>query len=268
MGDGGAASAKGECFHSVFTRRKWAVPSLMLLLPVAVDCSGEAIYDTVRRKEKVVPLPREFYLRDAVVVARDLLGCRLMRRVGGKLAGGIIVETEAYLGQDDPGSHAFRGLTHRNAPMWAIGGTAYVYRIYGVHCCLNVVTGPQGIPQAVLIRAIQPTLGVEIMQHNRECKDIRQLASGPAKLCQALGIDTRLNWADLTAADLFIAPPQGATPSPESIVVTTRVGLSRNRGEDRLLRFCLTSCPYVSRPRASPGHAAVLPLADGPETRK
>ncbi|MBC7288156.1 MAG: DNA-3-methyladenine glycosylase [Armatimonadetes bacterium] len=194
-------------------------------------------------------LDREFYLRDAREVAKDLLGMLLVRISPEGPTGGLIVETEAYLGPDDPGSHAARGRTARNAAMWAIGGTAYVYRIYGIHHCLNVVTGPGGAPQAVLIRALEPRVGTELMRRRRGVERLIDLCSGPARLCQALDIDLRLNFADMVSGPLFIARP---LPDDEllgfEIATSTRIGLPPGRGDDLPLRFYVSGCPYVSKP--------------------
>ncbi len=194
-------------------------------------------------------LGREFYLRDARVVARELLGMVLVHETCDGVAGGIIVETEAYLGEDDPGSHASRARTPRNEAMWALGGTAYVYKIYGVHYCLNVVTGPEGVAQAVLIRALEPCIGIELMQRRRGRQRLVDLCSGPGKLCQALGIDLRQNFADMVRGTLFIARPSDEVALREfDVTVTTRIGLPPGQGDDLPLRYYVAGNPYVSRP--------------------
>ncbi|MGD9519713.1 MAG: DNA-3-methyladenine glycosylase [Armatimonadota bacterium] len=199
------------------------------------------------RQDSPQPLPRSFYIREAPLVAQELLGCLLLRRLDGELVGGVIVETEAYLGEGDPGSHASRGPTQRTAPMWEIGGTAYVYRIYGIHYCLNFVTGLAGIAQAVLVRALEPTYGVDVLRARRGRADLRDLTSGPGKLCQALAVDLSLNRADLTHGDLFVA----ARPEPSlpigPIIATTRIGLPQGQGDDVPLRFYLANSTCVSR---------------------
>jgi len=197
-------------------------------------------------RHSFTPLAREFYLRDPVTVARELLGRLLLRRLGGRLTGGLVVETEAYLGDTDPGSHASRGRTPRNAPMWEVGGTAYIYRIYGVYHCVNAVTGPAGVAQAVLIRALEPTVGLAAMRRRRGRREARQLCSGPGKLCQALALDTNLNLADLTGDTLFFAMPDDA-PAYSTVITTTRIGLRAGEGDDLPLRFYFADCPHVSR---------------------
>lgn len=168
-------------------------------------------------------LPRAFYLRPTLTVARDLLGRRLVRSLGGHRLSGRIVEVEAYIGEDDLASHAARGHTERNRAMYGPGGLAYVYLIYGVHHCLNVVTEQEGFPAAVLIRAIAPEEGVAIMQQLRQGR-AAHLTDGPGKLCQALAIDRRLDGHDLTlghALWLEVGDPL----SDAQVVVTPRVGV-------------------------------------------
>jgi len=189
------------------------------------------------------PLPESFYQRDTVEVARDLLGRVLYRSSPQGLTAGIIVETEAYL-RDDPACHASRGKTRRNAPMFGPPGRAYVYFIYGNHFCFNVVTAPEGVGEAVLVRALEPVAGLELMQKRRGGIDNPlSLTSGPGKLCQALAITADFNYHPLTEPPLWIGPGQGEAPGP--IVTDRRIGISR--AEDRLLRFYLADNPYVSR---------------------
>lgn len=175
------------------------------------------------------PLPRAFYLRDTLHVARELLGARLVRSLDGRRAGGRIVEVEAYVGEDDLASHAARGPTPRNQPMYRTGGCAYVYFIYGMVYCLNAVTEADGFPAAVLIRGLRPLEGVDLMAARRPGQPLRTLANGPGKLCQALDIDRRLNGHDLTQGiELWIEP--GEPAADERIVATPRINVS---GDDR-----------------------------------
>ncbi len=174
-------------------------------------------------------LPRSFYARPTLQVARDLLGCRLVRIFEGQRLSGIITETEAYIGEEDKASHAAVGRTERNAVMYGPPGYAYVYLIYGVHHCLNVVTEAEGFPAAVLIRALRPVEGVVLMRrHRRNAPDVH-LTDGPGKLCQALAIDLSLNGVDMVDGDvLFI---ERGEPVPDAQVQTTpRVGV---RGDER-----------------------------------
>ncbi len=195
------------------------------------------------------PLPREFYNAPTQEVAKALLGQVLIHdKPGSQPCAGTIVETEAYLSEGDPGCHAARGKTQRNAPMYERSGTAYVYLIYGMHYCLNVVTAPEGVAEAVLIRAVMPLYGLGVMPQRRKTESIRQLCSGPAKLCQAFGIDTDQNYADLTQAPLYISAPDGPGPADAPrIVTTTRIGLAAGRGDELPLRYYLADSPFVSR---------------------
>ena len=149
-------------------------------------------------------LTRSFYSRSALIVARELLGCILVRRVGETVLRGRIVETEAYL-NDDPASHSFRGMTPRTAVMFGPAGHLYVYFTYGMHYCANVVTGKEGIGEAVLLRAVEPLEGTEVMMRNRygpksgrnETVLLKNLTNGPAKLAKAFALTTAHSGVDL-----------------------------------------------------------------------
>jgi len=144
-------------------------------------------------------LPREFYQRDTVIVAKKLLGKKLVRKIGNQEISGIITETEAYRHKDDPASHAFRKITDRNKVMFGDVGISYVYFTYGMHYCFNIVAKKSKVPAgAVLIRAIEPDKGIKKMQENRILKDIKNLTNGPAKLTQALNITKKQYGIDLT----------------------------------------------------------------------
>lgn len=192
-------------------------------------------------------LPREFYDRDTLLVARELLGQRLVRLLNGERLVGRIVEVEAYIGETDQACHASCGRTARNAVMYGPPGHAYVYFIYGMHHCLNVVTEGEGFPAAVLIRALEPLAGGAAMRRLRQGRPDRELTNGPAKLCQALNIDRTFNGIDLCApGPLFI---EAGTPVNEAEVGTgPRVGV---RGDEQALtapwRFFVRSNPFVSR---------------------
>ena len=157
------------------------------------------------------PLPRAFYARGPRVLARALLGRVLVHDDprAGRLAG-LIVETEAYAGADDPASHAYRGETPRNRVMFGPPGVAYVYFTYGMHHCFNVVCGAVGQPSAVLVRALEPLLGLAAMRRRRAGVEGARLARGPGSLARAMGLDLRLDGADLTRGPLWIAdlPPR------------------------------------------------------------
>jgi DNA-3-methyladenine glycosylase len=180
---------------------------------------------TIRSTERL--LPRAFYARDTVVVARALLGQRLVRVLNGQRLSGLICEIEAYGGADDPASHAYR-RTQRSAIMFGPPGMAYVYFIYGMHHCLNAVTASDGHPGALLIRGIFPAEGIETMRTRRPGVADRHLADGPAKLCQALGIALAQNGSDLTVdSELFIVA--GEQVAAQEITTTPRIGV---RGDE------------------------------------
>lgn len=192
--------------------------------------------------------PPSFFLASARKVAPLLLGHWLIRNTSEGQCGGLIVETEAYLA-DDPACHAFRGKTARNYVMWGPNGRAYVYLIYGCHHCVNTVCRPEGIAEAVLIRAIHPKIGLQIMRKNRTVRNDRDLTNGPAKLCAALDIDRRLDGTDLCNQDSILLVgmnenPDQAAPEHHSIITTKRIGISR--AADLPLRFYLNGNPYVS----------------------
>ncbi len=151
-------------------------------------------------------LPRKFYCRDTCIVARDLLGKRIVRKIGSKQLSGIITETEAYRFQDDPASHAYRGITPRNQAMFGEVGKAYVYFTYGMYYCMNVVAKSKEFKAgAVLLRAIEPEKGIETMLKNRNKSDIKNLTNGPAKLTQALVISKKHYGIDLVSNnEIFI----------------------------------------------------------------
>lgn len=196
-------------------------------------------------------LSSSFYLRDDVVeVARDLIGRRLVARArGGRRVAGIIVETEAYCGPDDRASHAFGGRrTARTEPMFGPGGRAYVYFVYGMYWQFNVVTNAKDVPHAVLVRAVEPTEGIELMRRRRgpSVRQDRQLTSGPGKLCIAFGIDKRLDGADLRGQRIWI---EAGVPAPASRIDSgPRIGIDY-AGEWALRpwRFWLRDSPFVSR---------------------
>lgn len=179
-------------------------------------------------------LPLNFFDRHPAEVARDLIGASLL--VDG--VGGVIVETEAY-DRDDPASHAFRGPTARNAAMFGPAGHAYVYRSYGIHWCLNVVSRTGS---AVLLRALEPTAGIDIMRARRGVTEPRALCSGPGRLCQALAVTHALDGWTLARAPFMLT----GRSAPLEVAVDRRIGITR--GADTAWRFLAAGSAFVSRP--------------------
>ncbi len=176
-------------------------------------------------------LDRKFYLRDTLRVARTLIGKKLVRQINGLELAGMIVETEAYCGEADSACHAHRGMTPRNEVMFGEPGHAYVYFTYGMHHMLNLVTEAKGRPCAVLVRAIMPLTGIEEMESHRRRKG-SELTNGPAKLCQALGIDKSLNGWDLTHGKELWIDDYKKIPT-KSIITTPRIGIDYAKDEHR-----------------------------------
>ncbi len=181
----------------------------------------------------------EFFDRSVHEVARDLIGCTLLHE--GR--GGVIVETESYEA-DDPACHAYVGLTERTRVLFGPPGYAYVYLSYGIHSLLNAVAEPKGEAAAVLLRALEPTHGVEDMRARRGGKADADLCSGPGKLTEALGVDLGDNERDLTREPFLLTAPAG---EPPRIVTGPRIGITK--AVERPWRFCAAGSPYVSRPR-------------------
>jgi DNA-3-methyladenine glycosylase len=198
-----------------------------------------------------IALPREFYDRHTEVVARDLLGMVLECHTPEGVASGRIVETEAYIGEHDLACHAAAGRTTRTEPLYGPPGIAYVYFIYGMYWCFNAVTRGVGEPSAVLVRALEPLGGIDLMRTRRGAR-VRRLAdltNGPGKLCQALGITKIHNLQVLQRPPLLIR--HGAPVPREEITVTPRIGISQSA--DWPLRWFITDNPFVSKtPRDFP----------------
>jgi DNA-3-methyladenine glycosylase len=198
------------------------------------------------------PLPRAFYNRDPRDVSRDLLGKVLVRRQGRNLRAARIVEIEAYLGEGDPAAHAACGRTPRNAVLFGPPGHAYVYFIYGNHYCLNISCLPEGVAGCVLVRALEPLIGIEEMAKERTLslngsKDLRKLTSGPGRLTEAFSITReRDNGKDLTStsSDLLVAD-DGYIPS--RVLTTVRIGIVK--AASRPLRYVIAGNEFVSGPR-------------------
>lgn len=190
-------------------------------------------------------LQKEFFSRSTITVSKELLGKILVRSTPLGIISGRIVETEAYLGFSDPGCHAFRGKTPRNTLMFGDAGYYYVYFIYGMYFCLNIVTESAGLPEAVLIRATMPLEGIELMQAARKQTAVVNLASGPGKLTVAFRVDKSFNGRSVNDEELYLLD-DGYNIYPEDIVQTARIGLKC--GADLPLRFYPASLVnYVSK---------------------
>ncbi len=196
-------------------------------------------------------LERDFYTRaDTLRVARELLGKRLVvPSASGARVSGRVVEVEAYLGAEDRAAHSFGGRrTRRTETMFGVGGTAYVFFVYGMHHQFNVVTGPEGLPHAVLVRAVEPEEGIELMKERRPVSKERELTSGPGKLCRALGIDLTFDGEDLTKSGRVRLEETGVKFKPEQVAQGPRIGVAY-AAEDALKpwRFWVKDNEYVSR---------------------
>ena len=198
-----------------------------------------------RSPRRVAVLPRDFYDRPTEIVARDLLGAVLECRTREGVASGRIVETEAYLGEEDLACHAAAGRTARTEPLYGAPGIAYVYFIYGMYWCFNAVTRAEGEPSAVLVRALEPVAGIDLMRRRRGVRSQRDadLTNGPGKLCQALGIIGDHNRHPLDVPPLVIRA--GDHISRDEVIVTPRVGISRSA--DWPLRWLVAESPFVSK---------------------
>jgi DNA-3-methyladenine glycosylase len=200
--------------------------------PGATDPEGRA-------QRPAEPLEADFFARSVHTVARELIGCRLF--FAG--CGGPIVETESYE-RDDPACHAYVGLTDRTEVLFGPPGRAYVYLSYGIHSLLNFVAEPEGEAAAVLIRALEPTAGIEQMRARRGERPDRELCSGPGKLTQALGVGLEQNRADLCRDPFLLLPPEPG--HAQEVLTGPRIGITK--AIERPWRFCAADSPYVSKP--------------------
>ena len=190
-------------------------------------------------------LPREFYLRDGLTVARELIGKKLVTRLPEGLTSGIIVETEAYMGKIDAAAHSYRGKTERTKIFFNAGGFVYVYLIYGCNICTNVVANVENVPEAVLIRALEPVDGVELMMNRRGKKNLRELCSGPGKLSQALGVTKNFYGLDLCGDKIFIETVENFQCH---ITATKRINVDyAGDAANYLWRFIATGNKFLSR---------------------
>lgn len=196
-------------------------------------------------KRRAAGLPVAFFQRDVLAVARGLLGRHLVSEVRGTRTVGRIVEVEAYLGLTDPASHAFAGRRHpQNEAIYGPAGSWYVYRSYGVHWCANLVAGAQGEGAAVLLRALEPIEGMDLMRRRRGISARRLLCAGPGRLTEALAITRSLDRAVMPESPVYVLP--GPDLDPAEVVASVRIGITR--AADWPLRFTIRGSPWLSRP--------------------
>lgn len=195
-------------------------------------------------------IERAFYMRSGLTVARDLIGKQLVHMSPEGITKGIIVEVEAYMGPNDAAAHSYQGRhTARTAIQYGAGGHSYIYTIYGMHTCMNVVAAGEGVPESVLIRALQPTEGISLMQKRRQKQSVRELCNGPGKLCQAMGITRAHYGIDLCGEELFIEDCGAAEPC---VSATKRINVDyAGAAAEYPWRFVLRDSPFLSVPPRS-----------------
>ncbi len=189
---------------------------------------------------------REFFERDTLTVAKDLLGTVLVRETAQGVTKGMIVETEAYLGEIDDAAHSYKGRSERVRVQYGASGCLYVYMIYGMYYCVNITSGPPGVPEVVLLRALEPVEGLELMKERRKTDRIGSLCSGPGKLSMAIGIGREDYGADLcSGGDIYLE--YGAVP--EKIIESKRINIDYAvKCKDEMWRFLIGNNKYVSKP--------------------
>ena len=215
------------------------------------------------RVRRAATLPVSFFVRPTEQVAAELLGMMVVSTVGGEVTEGRIVETEAYLGYDDPASHGY--LHRRNARNQALFGPPglwYVYLSYGMHWCANLVCQRRGLASAVLLRALEPIDGLEVMRRRRRGVETRELCSGPGKLCQALGIDRSLDGSRMARSAVIVRPP--TEWEKLQVAVTPRIGITK--AADWPLRFHVAGSPWISRKEKGGGSLDPPPRERGKKT--
>ena len=216
-------------------------------LPPRVD-STKNIITRVEAGSNSPKLSPPFFHQPTLKVAKELLGKFLIRKIGRKILAGMIVETEAYVGFHDQASHAHKGKTPRNAVMFGPGGFSYVYLIYGMYSCFNITTEEKNYPAAVLIRALEPIDGINLMKKFRGADEVTNLCSGPGKLCQAFKITRELSGLDLTKSKNFWLEDRGLIIKQKQIVKAPRIGVDyAGNYKDKLWRFYLKDNKFVSK---------------------
>ena len=193
-------------------------------------------------KNAHIKLPKKFYTQSAIKLAQNLIGMQINRKMRDQIISGIIVDAEAYTGENDPASHAYKGKTRRTEVMFDEGGKAYVYFTYGNHYCFNIVAGKKGKAGAVLIRGVEPIQGIEIMKKNRATDNFYNLTNGPGKFAKAFGIDKSLYGEDLTGDLIYLTKP--SLNKKVKVTKSKRIGITRNT--EKLYRFFMKDNPFVS----------------------
>ena len=215
------------------------------------------------RVRRAATLPVSFFVRPTEQVAAELLGMMVVSTVGDEVTEGRIVETEAYLGYDDPASHGYRHrLNARNQALFGPPGLWYVYLSYGMHWCANLVCQRRGLASAVLLRALEPVDGLEVMRRRRRGVETRDLCSGPGKLCQALGIDRSLDGSRMARSSVIVRPP--TEWEKLQVAVTPRIGITK--AADWPLRFHVAGSPWISRKEKGGGSLDPPPRERGKKT--
>lgn len=190
-------------------------------------------------------IDRGFFERDAVTAARELIGHYLVRVSPEGITKARIVETESYMGEIDDAAHSYKGKTERVRALYGQKGRAYIYLIYGMYNCLNISAGPEGVPQCILIRALEPTDGIELMQVRRKTEKLKNLCSGPGKLCMAFDITRNLYNEDMIDGDVLYIEKGETLPSHAS----KRIGIDYAENcRDKLWRFAAVDNKYISKP--------------------
>lgn len=189
-------------------------------------------------------IERSFFERDTLTAARELVGQVLVRQTAEGITKGIIVETEAYLGDKDAAAHSYKRRTNRVRVQFGPSGMAYVYLIYGMYHCLNITSGPEGAPEVILVRALEPACGIELMKQRRGTDRLKSLCSGPGKLCKAMNIDMKLYGADLCRGnDLYLEYGERT-----KTVASKRINIDyAGEAADYLWRFTKKDSPFVSK---------------------
>jgi DNA-3-methyladenine glycosylase len=191
-------------------------------------------------------IKRDFYMGDTVEIAKNLLGMRLVRVTEEGVTSGVITETEAYLGEIDDAAHSYKGPTKRVRVQYGEKGLAYIYMIYGMYNCMNITCGAEGKPEAILIRALEPREGIELMRSRRKREKLTELCSGPGKLCKAMSIDKSLYGVDLCTCESGLYLEYGERPKEIEASKRVNIDYAVNM-RDKLWRFTIKDSPYVSK---------------------